>query len=226
MSLCTFTIYGALSCKRQGKENHMEHDIDDVHISTFDKVSSSVQVQVCKKLFKEWRVEYTKHNVNDGHELCLRFGEDKGNELFVVFNGVTWVGVVGLDPSGHYGLPISVPCVNHMYVRKKYRSQGYGKKLMEHIDTIAHTRGYRMLALWCDPPMRSFYRRFGWTQLSGSLVSNTSTHTDTSKTWRTPDDLEKASSVQYKFSAYKSATMLLPSSSFRTIFIMAKTYFG
>ena len=235
MSKCTFTIYGALSCRRASDEKHATTSDDgEEYIKPFSDVSQSDKDHICRKLYQEWKSEYNKHEVQDGSGLCLKLSDNKTNEFFVAFDGDTWVGVVGLDPSGNYGLPIVVPCVNHMYIRKKYRSKGHGRRLLNYMDDIAVQRGYHMIALWCEPQMRSFYRKFGWSQLSGSLVSETvkeqKEHTPDNEGFSSRitrfNTIPKTLKTSSSFSPYNSAMTLLPATSFRSIYIMAKTYHG
>ena len=220
-----FTAFGALACRAKSKRPIAK--VGDIRIVPFKDVPEQVKESICTSLLAHWGSEYKRQNVDTSEELCTRIS-GTSNELFVAIKSsntdanqdVTWVGVVGIDPSGNYGLPISVPCVNHLYVLEQYRSMGYGKRLLVHVDNMAKSRGYKTIALWCEPHLRSYYRKKGWTQMSGNVVD----------TKMALELLPKASSKEKEYTQYAAASsaedsmMIFPSTKFKSIYIMAKSY--
>ncbi len=224
---CMFTAFGSLACTAP-KNKRPRAPVGDIRIVPFKDVPEHVKESICTSLLAQWGPEYQRHGVDTPDKLCTRIA-GTSNELFVGIidtNGeedVTWVGVIGIDPSGNYGLPIRVPCVNHLYVLKQYRHMGYGKILLAHVDNMSIKRGYKTIALWCEPHLRSYYRRKGWTQMSGNLVP---ANLDTpSKLLPTVSDGEYASSSSASSSSAPGESMMIfPSTKFKSIYIMAKSY--
>lgn len=115
-------------------------------LERFENIDSELQNQIIDLFTKEWKCDYTYNLIYE--TWCKR----KDDVLLVLILNKTLIGTVGLDHK------YKIPIVSHLYIVETFRSNGYGKYLMNEI--VKHSD--KKIHGWCVPNRVKYYEELGW----------------------------------------------------------------
>ena len=116
--------------------------------------------EVQKALFAALLAEFGKDMGCDDAECVARYVDREwpdGDAMYVLTVSGAFVGCVAVDRKNF------VPFLSHLYVVPKHRGRGNGLLLLEFAERACKDMGFTEARLWCDPGMRAYYEKYGWT---------------------------------------------------------------
>ena len=117
---------------------------------------------ICKTLREINSKDYSKEIID---KMCVHFSPESiaeianTREVFVALDGSSIVGTAGLKDD----IILSVFVASHL------QGKGVGTKLMEHIENIAHQKGYKKVKLPSSITSVEFYKKLGYKKVDETV---------------------------------------------------------